>query len=177
MNITRRAFLRGGLHVAAFAGGISAERAIDWIGESDRPEPVFTGLSRGQFDRRGTEDQKAALAASSGDAAGLIERLPAWATLAEADDDGRWIIRHQGDGVRHHIWPGENVVGLGMDQQPDPAFGAWAASRMTHAALVGEPVYQACQTWIETLGRVERYTALLIPVGRRGMVSVTSLIA
>lgn len=177
--ISRRGFIRG---AAAFTAGLVADQAVEQfmiepLLQSDRPAPVYTGLSVRQFERNASDHQKAALSFAGLSTPQLRERAPSWATYAERDDTGRWIIQWQGAGLRDHIWPGQNMAGVPMDQQPDPVFGEWAAGRLTQCSLSREPAYQACQAWISTLGRVERYTAMLVPIGQRGMISASALIA
>jgi len=177
-SVSRRSFVRD---TGFFLFGLAAEQVVESaagkVADAVMPEPsprirVATTLTRSSFTRSATPEQKALLQAYHDRAS--IRRLP-WGTRAEIDQDAIWRIEWQGEGVRAHIWPDVDVAGMPMHRQPDPDFGLWAADRMTKCWLQGEPLFQSCHARIATTGKVERYTALMVPIGDRGVISLTSL--
>ena len=161
---------RQGVGEAVFEGGKAAYREIAG-GEPDTTPHMRMSLGWDDFDRLASEGQKAALDAWK--VSGRRE-VPAPAQprcTRVLCVRGEAYIEDQGHEAGSILWGKPHPPGIKMADQPDQGYGRWRAGAMEMMAGRREAKFELVRAVVK--GRKHRYTALLLPSGKR-VTSVTA---
>jgi hypothetical protein len=160
---------RQGLGDAVFEGGKAAYEAV--AGEPDTTPHMQMKLGWGDFERLASEGQKAAMEAWK------VSGLPDVPEVAQGRCTrilcarGEAWIEHQGHEAGSILWGAPHRPGIKMADQPDQGYGRWRAATMELMAGRTEAKFELVRAVVK--GRKHRYTALLLPIGKR-VTSVTA---